>query len=221
MKEKIKKGIIFMSIITTVGCFMIVGINIYMCQSTRNQFSHELENADCILVLGAGVRKDNTPTSMLNDRLEEAIQLYKDNKAAKIIMSGDHGREDYDEVNVMKRFAIEKGVPSSDIFMDHAGFSTYESIYRAKEIFQVQKMIIVTQDYHLYRALYIANELGIEAVGYASNSRTYRGQLKRDVREIAARCKDYFTCLYKPKPTYLGESIPVSGNGDITNDISI
>ena len=221
MKEKIKKGIIFMSIITTVGCFMIVGINIYMCQSTRNQFSHELENADCILVLGAGVRKDNTPTSMLNDRLEEAIQLYKDNKAAKIIMSGDHGREDYDEVNVMKRFAIEKGVPSSDIFMDHAGFSTYESIYRAKEIFQVQKMIIVTQDYHLYRALYIANELGIEAVGYASNPRTYRGQLKCDVREIAARCKDYFTCLYKPKPTYLGETIPVSGNGDITNDISI
>lgn len=221
MKEKIKKGIIFMSIITTVGCFMIVGINIYMCQSTRNQFSHELENADCILVLGAGVRKDNTPTSMLNDRLEEAIQLYKDNKAAKIIMSGDHGREDYDEVNVMKRFAIEKGVPSSDIFMDHAGFSTYESIYRAKEIFQVQKMIIVTQDYHLYRALYIANELGIEAVGYASNPRTYRGQLKRDVREIAARCKDYLACLYKPKPTYLGESIPVSGNGDITNDISI
>lgn len=221
MKEKIKKGIIFMSIITTVGCFMIVGINIYMCQSTRNQFSHELENADCILVLGAGVRKDNTPTSMLNDRLEAAIQLYKDNKAAKIIMSGDHGREDYDEVNVMKRFAIEKGVPSSDIFMDHAGFSTYESIYRAKEIFQVQKMIIVTQDYHLYRALYIANELGIEAVGYASNPRTYRGQLKRDVREIAARCKDYFTCLYKPKPTYLGETIPVSGNGDITNDISI
>ena len=221
MKEKIKKGIIFMSIITTVGCFMIVGINIYMCQSTRNQFSHELENADCILVLGAGVRKDNTPTSMLNDRLEEAVQLYKDKKAPKIIMSGDHGREDYDEVNVMKKFAIEKGVPSSDIFMDHAGFSTYESIYRAKEIFQVQKMIIVTQDYHLYRALYIANELGIEAVGYASNPRTYRGQLKRDVREIAARCKDYFTCLYKPKPTYLGESIPVSGNGDITNDISI
>lgn len=221
MKEKIKKGIIFMSIITTVGCFMIVGINIYMCQSTRNQFSQEIDNADCILVLGAGVRKDNTPTSMLNDRLEEAIQLYKDNKAAKIIMSGDHGREDYDEVNVMKRFAIEKGVPSSDIFMDHAGFSTYESIYRAKEIFQVQKMIIVTQDYHLYRALYIANELGIEAVGYASNPRAYRGQLKRDVREIAARCKDYFTCLYKPKPTYLGETIPVSGNGDITNDISI
>lgn len=221
MKEKIKKGIIFMSIITTVGCFMIVGINIYMCQSTRNQFSHELENADCILVLGAGVRKDNTPTSMLNDRLEEAVQLYKDKKAPKIIMSGDHGREDYDEVNVMKKFAIEKGIPSSDIFMDHAGFSTYESIYRAKEIFQVQKMIIVTQDYHLYRALYIANELGIEAVGYASNPRTYRGQLKRDVREIAARCKDYFTCLYKPKPTYLGESIPVSGNGDITNDISI
>ncbi len=180
-----------------IGC--ILCINIYVCQSTKNQIFKELENADCILVLGAGVKKDHTPSNMLNDRLEAAISLYNQGKAPKIIMSGDHGRDDYDEVNVMKNFAIEKGVPSSDIFMDHAGFSTYESLYRAKNIFQAKKVIIVTQDYHLYRALYIANQLGIEAVGYAANPRTYSGQFKRDIRECIARCKDFIICFLSTK----------------------
>ena len=133
-------------------------------------------------------------------------------------MSGDHGTQEYDEVNVMKDFAIEKGVPSEDIFMDHAGFSTYESIYRAKEIFGVKKMIIVTQQYHLYRALYIAKQFEIEAYGVPSNPRKYSGQVFREIREVFARDKDWIQCIVKPKPTYLGESIPVSGNGDITND---
>lgn len=199
-----------------VSCF--IGVNVYMYISTKNQINQELENADCILVLGAGVR-NNQPSPMLNDRLETAIQLYQQGKAPKMIMSGDHGREDYNEVGVMKEFAINAGVPSDDIFMDHAGFSTYESIYRAKEVFQAKKIIIVTQDYHLYRALYIANQLNIEAVGVASNPREYAGQTMRDMRETVARCKDFLSCIVQPKPTYLGEAIPVSGNGDITNDI--
>lgn len=135
-------------------------------------------------------------------------------------MSGDHGKDDYNEVGVMKQFAIDKGIPSNDIFMDHAGFSTYESLYRAKEIFQAKKVIIVTQDYHLYRALYIANQLGIEAVGVSSNPRDYSGQAMRDVREVAARCKDFLTCIFKPEPTYLGDAFPVNGNGDDTNDVA-
>ena len=102
--------------------------------------------------------------------------------------------------------------------MDHAGFSTYESIYRAKEIFNVKKIIIVTQKYHLYRALYIANQLGIEAYGVGSDPRQYVGATYREAREILARDKDFVKCIFKPKPTYLGETIPVSGNGDITND---
>ena len=117
-----------------VGVMSIAGINIYMCQSTQKQMTSEMENADCILVLGAGIR-NNKPTPMLNDRLEQAISLYNEKKAPKIIMSGDHGKADYNEVGVMKKFTMDKGVPSSDIFMDHAGFSTYESLYRAKEIF--------------------------------------------------------------------------------------
>ena len=176
----------------------------------------ELENTDCVLVLGAGVR-DGSPTPMLRDRLITGISLYESGAAPKIIMSGDHGREDYDEVNVMKSYAVENGVPDSDVFMDHAGFSTYDSVYRAKAVFEADSIIIVTQKYHLYRALYIAEKLGVNAVGVAADLDHYSGQLKRDLREIAARDKDFFSCLFKPKPKYLGEKIPVSGDGNITD----
>ena len=176
----------------------------------------ELENTDCVLVLGAGVR-DGSPTPMLRDRLITGISLYESGAAPKIIMSGDHGREDYDEVNVMKSYAVENGVPDSDVFMDHAGFSTYDSVYRAKAVFEADSIIIVTQKYHLYRALYIAERLGVNAVGVSADLDDYSGQLKRDLREIAARDKDFFSCLFKPKPKYLGEKIPVSGDGNITD----
>lgn len=218
--RKFKKIIIVFLVLCIAMIFMISGINSYICNTTKNQIDKVMDNADCILVLGAGVR-NNKPTPMLNDRLEEAISLYKEGKAPKIIMSGDHGRDYYDEVNVMKDFAMNKGVPSQDIFMDHAGFSTYESVYRAKEIFKAQKVIIVTQDYHLYRALFIANALDIEAVGASANLRNYPGQSARDLREIAARCKDFISCIFKPKPTYLGDPIPVNGDGDITNSRTI
>ena len=102
--------------------------------------------------------------------------------------------------------------------MDHAGFSTYESMYRAKEIFGVKKVIIVTQGYHLYRAVYIAESMGLEAYGVASDYRSYAGQMSRDIREILARVKDFGTSILKPYPTYLGETIPISGDGDLTND---
>ena len=118
----------------------------------------------------------------------------------------------------MKQFAIDKGVPSEDIFMDHAGFSSYDSIYRAKEIFGAKKILIVTQKYHLYRALYIADKLEIEAYGVGSDPRKYSGQALREIREIFARDKDFVKCIFKPESTYLGDTIPVSGNGDITND---
>ena len=176
----------------------------------------ELENTDCVLVLGAGVR-DGSPTPMLRDRLITGISLYKSGAAPKIIMSGDHGREDYDEVNVMKSYAVENGVPDGDVFMDHAGFSTYDSVYRAKAVFEADSIIIVTQKYHLYRALYIADKLGVNAVGVSADLDDYSGQLKRDLREIAARDKDFFSCLFKPEPKYLGEKIPVSGDGNITD----
>ena len=173
---------------------------------------------DCILVLGAGVWFGGRPSHMLADRLDVAIDAYKAGGAPKLLMSGDHGRKEYDEVNVMKDYAIEAGVPSEDVFMDHAGFSTYESIYRARDVFLAERVLIVTQEYHLYRALYVARALGLEAEGVAADLRPYRGQRYYDLREVLARCKDFAMCIFKPLPTYLGEAIPVSGSGDLTND---
>ena len=178
----------------------------------------QLCEVDCILVLGCLVKADGTPSDMLEDRLFQGIALYQNGTSPKLLMSGDHGQIEYDEVNTMKAFAIQAGVPSEDVFMDHAGFSTYESIYRAKEIFGADKIVIVTQEYHLYRALYVAKSLGIEAYGVSADLRTYAGQTKRDVREILARIKDLAYTVFKPEPTYLGDPISLQDSGDVTND---
>ena len=209
--------------LAVVGFATLLGINAYVKHIGGSSIitpdaAKELKDVDCILVLGCQVKADGNPSDMLADRLTRGIELYQQGAAPKMIMSGDHGRANYDEVNAMKRFAIDNDVPSEDVFMDHAGFSTYETMYRAKEIFGAQNVVIVTQEYHLYRAIYIAEELGLEAHGVSADLRTYRGQLKRDVREVLARCKDFAMCLFKPEPTFLGEAIPVSGNGDLTND---
>lgn len=218
MKKLLKYGIIAIIIITII----VLGINLYVRISTSKQIIKEndytaLSDVDCIIILGAGIWEDK-PSPILEDRLLEGIKLYQNSVSDKIIMSGDHGRREYDEVNIMKNYAIEKGIPSENIFMDHAGFSTYESIYRAKYIFEAKKVVIVTQEYHLYRALYIANQLGLEAYGVGADPRQYVGATYRELREILARDKDFIKCIFKPEPTYLGDTIPVSGNGDITND---
>lgn len=217
-----KKVTMILAIIVVILALIILTINLYVKETTKKQIINnsdytKLENIDCIIVLGAGIWGDK-PSPMLEDRLLEGINLYNNNVSNKIIMSGDHGREEYDEVNIMKNYAIEKGVPSENIFMDHAGFSTYESIYRAKEIFKAKKVVIVTQKYHLYRALYIANQLGLEAYGVGSDPRKYVGATYRELREKLARDKDFIKCIFKPEPTYLGETIPVSSNGNATND---
>ena len=183
-----------------------------------SQEAATLKDVDCILVLGCGVSENGTPSAMLNDRLRRGVELYDLGAAPKLLMSGDHGKENYDEVNVMKAYAVGKSVADSDVFMDHAGFSTYESLARAKEIFQAQKIIIVTQQYHLYRAVYIAEALGLEAYGVSADYRNYAAQTTREVREILARVKDFATALFQPNPTYLGDVIPIFGDGNLTND---
>ena len=155
---------------------------------------------------------------MLKDRLNTCIELYNAKIINKIIMSGDHGKKYYDEVTVMKNYAISKGIPAEDIFMDHAGFSTYETMYRAKEVFNVKKAILVTQEYHLYRALYIGQQLGIQSDGISATKHHYVGDLSRELREILARNKDIFQCMFKIKAKYLGEKISLDQNGNITND---
>ncbi len=172
---------------------------------------------DCILILGAGVRADGSPSDMLHDRLEVGVELYFAGYADKLVMSGDHMGQYYDEVSVMKRFAMDAGVPSEDIYLDHAGLSTYDSIARLAASEDVGRVLIVTQSYHLYRALHLAKSFGIEAYGLSADLRSYRGQSVREVREWLARSKDVLFSVTKPEPTYVGNPIAFDKSGDITN----
>lgn len=229
MKTK-KKTII--KLLCVFLCLCVLGIstlfimNAIVKGTTREQIissseAAALEDVDCILVLGCWVNENGQPSDMLYDRLTRGVELYDLGAAPKLLMSGDHGQVGYDEVASMKQFAVDAGISSEDVFMDHAGFSTYESIYRARDIFQADKILIVTQEYHLYRALYIADRLGVEAYGVSSDYHTYAGQTFRDCREILARVKDCILCVFQPKPTYLGDAIPIFGNGNATNDDTV
>ena len=206
-----------------VGVIALCSINGYVKSVAKERIvtveeTANLEDVDCIIVLGCKVNSNGEPSAMLHDRLRRGVELFHAGAAPKLLMSGDHGTMTYNEVQSMKQFAIDEGISSSDIFMDHAGFSTYESIYRAQDIFQAKKIIIVTQEYHLYRALYIAEALGLEAYGVSSDYRNYSGQSARDIREILARNKDFLTAIFKPEPTYRGDAIPIWGDGNLTND---
>ena len=220
MKRKYKTVIfVVLGIVLLIG-IAAVSLSVYMVKATeKNIFTADTfkndEKADCILILGAGV-KDGKPKPMLRDRLLTGIELYKSGAAEKIIMSGDHGRADYDEVNVMRAFALEQGVKAEDIFLDHAGFSTYDSVYRAKNIFGAESIITVSQKYHLYRALYIAKKLDVKAAGVSADLNPYGGQFKRDIREIIARDKEFFKCIIKPEAEIMGDKIPLDGDGSIT-----
>ena len=222
MKKKFKRFVSVLLLIAFIAVQIPLLINIYMLEYSNRYFlsveqASEME-FDCVLVLGAGVWGDS-PSHMLEERLNKGIEVYKTGCTNRILMSGDHGREDYDEVNVMKSFAIECGAVDDHIFMDHAGFSTYESMYRARDIFQVKRVVIVTQKYHLYRAVYNARKLGLEAYGVCAD-----GQYNYDIfvrsynnsRESLARCKDFIWCIMKPEPTFLGEAIPISASGELT-----
>lgn len=224
--KKRKVAILCLCVVLGIGLLgiaAVAGINLWVTGSVQKNILTEdeaavLQDVDCIVVFGCQVHSDGTPSHMLEDRLKRAVSLYKLGAAPKLLMSGDHGTPEYDEVDAMKRYAVEAGIPSADVFMDHAGFSTYETVYRAKEIFGAKKIILVTQRYHLYRAMYIARAMDLEVYGVAADYRQYSGQLARDIREVLARVKDFGMTIFRPKPTYLGEMIPISGSGELTHD---
>ncbi|MBQ2756675.1 MAG: YdcF family protein [Oscillospiraceae bacterium] len=214
--------IIALSLIAAV-VIGVFAINAYICLTVNEDIlspsdAAALEDVDCIIVLGCFVDENGVPSPLLADRLQRGVELYSHGASPKLLMSGDHGRADYNEVGAMKKYATDRKVPSEDVFMDHAGFSTYESIFRAKSIFCAEKIVIVTQQYHLYRALYIAERLGVEAYGVASDYHRYTDAVSRETREVLARVKDFAFCILRPTPTYLGETISLSGSGDVTND---
>ena len=186
-KNMLIRGLFWLIFAAVIMTLTVVGINLYIVIKEKSRIVSLEEasdfKADCIIVLGAGIRDDGSPTWMLEDRIKIGDKLYQNHAADKIIMSGDHGRENHDEVNTMKNYAINEGIPSEDIFMDHAGFSTYESMYRARDVFQVKQMVIVSQEYHLYRAIYDGEKMGLKVWGYPAKQIRYGGQRRRDLRE--------------------------------------
>lgn len=196
--------------------------NVVMIQSTKDDIVTPEEAVDfgaqAIVVLGASVLPDGTPSGILQDRIDDGVELYFAGAAPKIIMSGDNSTVAYNEVKAMKAYAVAQGVPEEDVFCDHAGFSTYESMYRAKHVFGADRIIVCTQTYHLYRALYAAHGLGMEAIGVPSDYHIYGGQLWFDAREIPARTKDFFKVMLGVPSTFVGDAISLDQSGNVTEE---
>lgn len=223
MKKFLRCFFVVCAALAVLAAVVLLVPNIIMITSTdkyivnREEADGLPDGFDCILVLGAGVYSDGTPTPMLNDRLVVACEAYELGLSNRIIMSGDHMSDDYNEPGAMKRFAIAQGVNSDDIFLDHAGLSTYDSVYRAINVFGAKKILIVTQEYHLHRAIYLAQSLGAEAYGVSANLRGYKKQPLYSAREWAARVKDMGFSILKPDISSADEKIDLLGNGDLTN----
>lgn len=212
----IKRIVKIAFVLAFLALVFIAITNIIVVNSTQRNIISDLNDEtfkdkkyDCIVVLGAGIKPDGRPSDMLKDRLDTAISAYNMGKSEKILLTGDHGQKHYDEVNAMRDYMISKGIPDEVIYLDHAGFSTYDSMYRLKEVFCTENALVVTQKYHLYRALYIAESFGIDAYGISADKHIYSGQKARDAREILARSKDFVSCIIKVKPKFLGEKIDI------------
>lgn len=218
MKKFRKKVAIFLILSFVILCTATMAIYNYTDKIGKDLTisSEETEEADCIIVLGAGVYGDS-PSLTLKKRLDKALEIYQMEHTKKIMVSGDHGQKNYNEVGVMRDYLMKNGVPKETIFMDHAGFSTYETMYRARDVFQVKSAIIVTQRLHLRRALLIADSLGIDVLGVEAENSTSASTKIQQVREYPARVKAFIECkILHPKPKYLGEIIPIFGNGIAT-----
>ena len=196
---------------------------VYKCEGTSELTQEAIDTLkegdyQCALVLGCAVYSDGYPTPMLRDRLDTGISLYKAGVVPKLLLSGDHGQVEYNEIGAMYSYCLSEGVPEEDIFLDHAGFSTYDSMHRAQSIFCAERVIVVTQTYHEYRALYIGKALGMDVCGVSSDQQHYRGAAFREIREVLARGKDFFKVLMHADPVYGGEKIPITGPSDKSHE---
>ncbi len=209
------------------GCVlfgMALGISGAVCHKTRDRI-YDLQDVDeidrkntydCVLVLGCRVYDDGRLSPMLEDRMQAAVELMAQGVSDRLLVSGDHATDEYDEVGAMKAYAVGHGVDSSSVFEDHDGYSTYDSIARLKTVYGARRAVIVTQKYHLHRALHLAETMGIEAVGVSADLQPYSKQASYDFREIFARCKDVYLGLRAPDPAGDLTPISLSGDGDAT-----
>ncbi len=177
----------------------------------------KVPHAQAALILGAQVYRDGKPSIMLADRVTAGAELYKAGPGDKLLLSGDHSRKDYDEVGTMRRLLLAQGIPAQDIFTDHAGFDTWDSAQRARRVFDVQSAVVVTQRFHMARALYDARRAGLQVTGYAADRRDYGRVMRRLlVREAAARVKTLGDAITGANPHFLGTEIPITGDGRVS-----
>lgn len=182
------------------------------------QAASQGETYDCILVLGASMLPSGEPSTILKDRLDVAVELYKAGVAPKIVMSGDNESDaTYNEVVNMKKYAVGQGVPSEDIFCDHAGIDTYDSMYRARFVFNPQSMVVVTQTYHMYRALFDAHSFNIDAIGVTSDLHSYEKQAYFDIREVGARVSDMINVATNAEAAFKSAPVSLDSSGDATD----
>lgn len=194
---------------------MAKSVNSYVIDTTANQIHNspnDVKPAYTGIVLGSLVFSEKRVSKTVAFRCQKAIELYKSGKIKRILVSGDHGTKEYDEVNAMKNYLVKNGVPERDIFLDHAGFNTYDTMIRAKKVFEVEDAIIISQDFHLARAVYIANHAGIDAQAIAAADSPFLNKKYIENREILARIKSFAEVAINREPKYLGEIIPITGS---------
>ena len=193
--------------------FALIIFWIYVYATTRKQIftdSTTLPMAKVAIIFGAGIFGDR-PSAYLQDRLDAGIALYREGKVQKLLLTGDNGTDAHDELTVMKTYCAERGIPPAAIYLDYAGFDTYSSIVRAREIFGVTEATLVSQKYHLKRAIYLANHLDIKANGFSANAREYVFYTKNLLREYPALVKSGLDLLFNREPKFLGEKVPIDG----------
>lgn len=221
MNRKVLFSSKFVLVIFLAFVISMLSINIYITYKADKYISNDVNSVmPCYtaIVLGASVSKDGDLSPVLADRIQTAIELYHSGKVQRFLLSGDHGRKQYDEVNSMKYFLLANGISSKDIFLDHAGFDTYNSLVRAKKIFDVDKAIIVTQNFHLPRAVYIGRSIGLDTYGVKADKREYRNMYKLQFRELFANVKAVYEVLFNINPKYLGSKIPITGDSQLSWD---
>jgi len=214
----------FQKPIVAISLFVIIWViiaNVVISKKSKGYIYEDVTNVPhcyVAIVLGAKVSPNGIPSDYLQDRLDMAIKLYRNKKVNRFLLSGDHGHTTYDEVNGMKSYLIRQGIHTTDIFLDHAGFDTYSTMTRAKKVFQVNDAIIVTQEFHLPRAVYLARSKGIQAYGVIADKRVYVALKTLKIREILARVKAFTEVSINKKPKFLGDEIPITGDSKLSYD---
>jgi SanA protein len=195
----------------------IGGANLVVWLGGRSPVTQDparVPKAQAALVLGAQVYPDGRPSAMLVDRVKAAEELYRAGRVRKLLLSGDHSRIDYDEVGTMREMLLRDGIPARDVFEDHAGFDTWDSAQRARRVFAVHSVVVVTQGFHMARALFSARRAGLQASGFDADRRPYGHVMaKLKVREALARVKTLGDDLTGADPKFLGPQIAITGDG--------